>query len=193
MKPTQNSEELGALTRWVNTKVGGTKRIDWTGHIDFGRTKHTDWTGQYRLRTNWTYRLDRSIQTSEELDVSTVWLNTGYGRTGRIDWTGQYRLRRNWTGAPCSPQRTWAEKDGAKPLTIAFTFEPTTGAQNKTVIQRTKPFGISPDHEPGCPISHRVFCGEMWEIHKPRPCSLNGRNRIQGENTTPGCKIGNHG
>jgi hypothetical protein len=21
-----------------------------------------------------------------------------------------------WTGAPCSPQRTWAEKDGAQPL-----------------------------------------------------------------------------
>src|SRR5882757_99687 len=25
-----------------------------------------------------------------------------------------------WTGAPCSPQRTWAEKDGAQPLSNAF-------------------------------------------------------------------------
>jgi len=30
-----------------------------------------------------------------------------------------------WTGAPCSPQRTWAEKDGAQPLQGFCDFHPT--------------------------------------------------------------------
>jgi hypothetical protein len=85
-------------------RVGGAERIDW----------------------------DRPTE-SEELDTSTRRVNTEVGGTRRIDWTGHTDFGGTWTGAPCSPQRTWAEKDGAKPLPLLL-------LSNPRPAQRTRDF-----------------------------------------------------
>ena len=37
-----------------------------------------------------------------------------------------------WTGAPCSPQRTWAEDDGAQPLRTLLLYSGQTAARSKS-------------------------------------------------------------
>ena len=46
-----------------------------------------------------------------------------------------------WTGAPCSPQRTWAEKDGAQPLpTLLLRVQKDCGQEQESLCNEVKAF-----------------------------------------------------
>jgi hypothetical protein len=48
------------------------------------------------------------------------WVSSLGGAHRRRSGGSKERSPLPWTGAPCSPKRTWAEKDGAQPLPNAF-------------------------------------------------------------------------
>ncbi len=90
-----------------------------------------------------------------------------------------------WTGAPCSPERTWAEDDGAQPLPTLLLYSEETTSESKSPftwsesIGRTRFRPMFPDflHRGSCSHAHSRTPALTWQrcvlpaliAHKARP------------------------
>ena len=91
-----------------------------------------------------------------------------------------------WTGAPRSPQRTWAEKDGPSPRTLLRYRPPGSGQDLGKAIETYHLRVVSTDRgHPDCPLSLRAKDG--WAPYLARfsrdvgyhcafPLTLSGQN-----------------